>query len=72
MKKAFTIYVDDDCKLNCINACVLVAKEDDSTNGMTILTLDKKDFTGNDEWWFKIDDKAARIINSNISGKEKE
>ena len=66
MKKAFTIYVDDDCKLNCVNVCVIVAKEDESNNGMTILTLDKKDFTGDDEWLFKIDDKAARILHDNI------
>ena len=58
MKKAFTIYVEDDCKLSCVNVCVLVSKEDESTNGMTILTQDKKDFTGDDEWLFKISGKA--------------
>ena len=63
MKRAFTIYIPDDCYLKLLNACVLVEKENSNgkENGMTIFTMSKDDFKGDDQFLFTITGKAERV-----------
>lgn len=61
MKKAFTVYIPDDCYLRMTNLVVCVEKEDGSTNGVTVFTQDKNDITENNDWLFQVKGKAIRV-----------
>ena len=62
MKKAFTIYVPDDCHVQMLNICISVQKKDLSTNGITVFTKGENGFDKDgEEWLFNIKGKAKKI-----------
>lgn len=61
MKRAFTIYVPDDCHIKMLNATVLVEKDGGNENGITVFTQDEKDITENNDWLFRFKGNAIRV-----------
>lgn len=60
MKRAFTICVEDGCKISGLQIAVCVQKEDNGEKGVTFFSL-SNDFRDNDEWLFKVSGKAERV-----------
>lgn len=63
MKKAFTIYIPEDCHVQMLNICISVEKKDLTTNGITVFTRGENEIDENgEEWFFRLKGNAQKIM----------
>ncbi len=62
MKKAFTLNIEDDTKIVGLQIAVVVQRGSNDKKGVTFLSLSNDDIRENDEWLFKFNEKAERIV----------
>lgn len=71
MKRAFTMHVEDGVKIVGLQIGIAVQRESDGEKGVTFFSL-SDDLRENDEWLFKVNGKAERMLTGEPTGAESE
>ena len=72
MKRAFILSIEDDTKIVGLQIAAVVQRESNDEKGVTFLSLSNDDIRENDEWLFKFNEKAERIVTDNSFCEERE
>ena len=71
MKRVFTLSIEDGTTIEGLQIAVAVRRESDGETGVTFFSI-TDDIRENDEWLFKTNGKAERIVTGEPTGAESE